>query len=294
MNLQEDADALGSTHYHEVFIRNKWYSISPATINKYLNRYSSDHSVSMSLNSLVGTLTHNRVVVWPKTGLQSQHLTAVYSVLLRLAGTNWLPSVNANLVYKKMGFFLYKIQNKLAVDLGSVIFSHMMSFTKKKKEAKVHLPYPSLIYGVLTAQGFTPYDHEPILENEHFYQFDLRLAQGHHHDDRATLTASTPTPGSSTATPLVPMPPLALIMHRQMASSIESSLELLRTSIAVQQDAAAGLESTLLEHYREIARLEARHVAILASQACSTASAGSASDSDLDGDDSDSSSLAAH
>ncbi|XP_031090907.1 uncharacterized protein LOC115995901 [Ipomoea triloba] len=108
-NLQEDADALGSTDYHEVFIRNKWYSITPPTINKYLNRSSSDHSVSMSLNSLAGTLTHNRVVVWPKTGLQSQHLTAVYSVLLRLAATNWLPSVNANLVYEKMGFLLYKI-----------------------------------------------------------------------------------------------------------------------------------------------------------------------------------------
>nr|GLL29803.1 uncharacterized protein LOC109181161 [Ipomoea trifida] len=110
--------------------------------------------------------------------------SAGYSVLLRLAATNWLPSVNANLMYEKMAFLLFKIRNKLDVDLGSVIFSHIMSFTKRKKEAKVYLPYPSLIYGVLSAQGFTPYDHEPILENEHFYQFDLRLAQGHHHDDR--------------------------------------------------------------------------------------------------------------
>nr|GLL49555.1 uncharacterized protein LOC109163356 [Ipomoea trifida] len=72
----------------------------------------------------------------------------------------------------------------------------------------------------------------------------------------------------------------ALVMHRQMASSIEASLEHLRTSIAAQQDAAAGLECTLLDHYREIARLEARHAAIIAAQARTA-------DSDLVGDDSD-------
>nr|GLL34009.1 uncharacterized protein LOC109163356 [Ipomoea trifida] len=56
-------------------------------------------------------------------------------------------------------------------------------------------------------------------------------------------------------------------MHRQMASSIEASLALLRTSIVVQQDAVAGLERTLLDHYQEIARLETRHAAILDTQA---------------------------
>nr|GMD54469.1 uncharacterized protein LOC109168966 [Ipomoea batatas] len=65
----------------------------------------------------------------------------------------------------------------------------------------------------------------------------------------------------------IPLPPPAVVMHRQMASSIEASLALLRSSIAAQQDAAASLERTLLDHYREIARLETRHAAILASQA---------------------------
>lgn len=287
-NLQEDADDSSSTHFHEIFIRNKWYSISPTSINKYLNRPSSDYAVTMSLNSVVGILTHNRVVEWPKTGLQSQNLTAVYSVLLRLAATNWLPSVNANLVYENMGFLPYKIRNKLDVDLGSVIFSHIMSFTNWKKEA-------NLIYGVLTAQGFTLYDHEPVLDNEHFYRVDPRLDQGHHHDDRATLTASASASGSSAARS-VPLHPPAVVMHRQMACSIEASLALLRTSIVVQQDAVAGLERTLLDHYQEIARLETRHAAILDTQARTADSAGSAFDSNLDGDDSDSGigSLTAH
>nr|GMD52584.1 uncharacterized protein LOC109191099 [Ipomoea batatas] len=187
-NLQEDADDSSSAHFHEIFIRNKWYPISPASINKYLNRSLTDFAVTMSTNSLAGILTHNQVVEWPTTGLRSQNLTAVYSVLLRLATTNWLPSVNANLVYEKM-----------------------------------------------------EEERGQVLENEHFYRVDPRLAQGHHHVDRASHTASASAPGSSAARS-VPLPPPAVVMHRQMASSIETSLALLRTSIAAQQDAAAGLE----------------------------------------------------
>nr|GMD48599.1 transcription repressor MYB5-like [Ipomoea batatas] len=66
----------------------------------------------------------------------------------------------------------------------------------------------------------------------------------------------------------------AVVMHRQMASSIKASLALLRTSIAAQQDVAASLERTLLDHYREIARLETRHAAILATQAHTAVSTG--------------------
>nr|GMC74048.1 uncharacterized protein LOC109191099 [Ipomoea batatas] len=195
-NLQEDADDPNSAHFHEIFIRNKWYSISPASINKYLQRSSNDFAVTMSSNSLAGFLTHNQIVEWPSTGLRSQNLTAVYSVLLRLAATNWLPSVNANIVYEKMGVLLYKVRNKLDVDLGSINFSHIMTFTKKKKEAKIYLSYPSLIYGLLSSQGFKPYDYEPILDNDQVYRVDPRLAQGNHFDDRVSLTASASAPGS--------------------------------------------------------------------------------------------------
>nr|GMD03633.1 uncharacterized protein LOC109163356 [Ipomoea batatas] len=79
-----------------------------------------------------------------------------------------------------------------------------------------------------------------IADNDHVYRVDPRLAQGNHFDDRVSLTASASALGSSTARS-VPLPPPA-VMHRQMASSIEASLALLRTSIAAQQDAAAGLE----------------------------------------------------
>nr|GMD78617.1 uncharacterized protein LOC109163356 [Ipomoea batatas] len=79
-----------------------------------------------------------------------------------------------------------------------------------------------------------------IADNDHVYRVDPRLAQGNHFDDRVSLTASASALGSSTARS-VPLPPPA-VMHRQMASSIEASLALLRTSIAAQQDVAAGLE----------------------------------------------------
>lgn len=193
----------------------------------------------------------------PKGGVPSQQLTTVYYVLLRLASTNWLPSVNTHLVSKKMAVLLYKIRNMIDVDLSSIIFSHIMTFTKKK-ETKVHLPFPSLIFGILKGQGFEPYN----LENNGDYFFYPRLSHGKHYDDRFDLNA-TPVPdgtvhaASAPVSPIasrsypvrpassrIPVEPPVLISHRQLASSIKSSMSLIRGSIASQQDAAAGLIRT--------------------------------------------------
>nr|GMC57821.1 betaine aldehyde dehydrogenase, chloroplastic-like [Ipomoea batatas] len=109
-----------------------------------------------------------------------------------------------------MGFLLYKIRNELDVDLRSVIFfSYDVIHQKEGSQSSSSIP-----------------------------------ESRHHHDDHDSLATSVPASGSSTATPssstshAVPMPPPALISHKQMASSIESSMALIRTSIAAQQDAA--------------------------------------------------------
>ncbi|XP_019186460.1 PREDICTED: uncharacterized protein LOC109181161 [Ipomoea nil] len=272
-NLSGESSTRDSSHYHQVFIRHKWYDFGPEEINAYLGRSNIvddiDDASDPDLNLLATTLTHNNIVKWPKGGFQSQKLTTVYSVLLRIAATNWLPGVNKSIVSDKMALLLYKVRNRIDVDLGSIIFSHIMSFTKKK-EAKVHLPFPSLIFGVLTKQGFEPNDSEKVLENKGVYQFDPRLSHYFHYDDRAELlltsaetvpSATTPpvSPAASDSTARAHAEPSSLIAHRQFADFVQSSLDQMHKSIAAQQESAAGLQKILLQHRREIARLEKLH-----------------------------------
>ncbi|XP_019153454.1 PREDICTED: uncharacterized protein LOC109149918 [Ipomoea nil] len=155
-NLTVDTFTIGSSRLHRIFIRNRWYTFGPAEINAYLDRPSQVQSADPNLNLLTAVLTHNKQITWPDSGLRSQELTTVYSVLLCLASANWLPVVRVHLISEPLALLLYKIRNRLTFDLGEIIFSHILAYHSKKKEAKIHLPYHCLIYGVLIAQGFRP------------------------------------------------------------------------------------------------------------------------------------------
>ncbi|XP_019167660.1 PREDICTED: uncharacterized protein LOC109163356 [Ipomoea nil] len=168
--------------------------------------------------------------------------------------------------------------------------------------ARIDVPGSSS-QGGAPGQGRELYDNEPVIENNGVHLFDPKLSQGKHHDDRATLTAASapaaqvraatapPSPTGSGSSQLpasssrIPAEPPALVSHRQLAESIQSSLTMIRNSIASQQDAAAGLEKNLLFHLREIARLEKLHAEILAARE-DPASDSDAVESDPDEDDS--------
>nr|GMD88400.1 uncharacterized protein LOC109166029 [Ipomoea batatas] len=71
-----------------------------------------------------------------------------FAILLRLATTNWLPTVIVDTVSKKMVVLLFKIRNNIQFDVGELIFHHIMGFCHGwGKEDKVLLPFSSLIYG---------------------------------------------------------------------------------------------------------------------------------------------------
>ncbi|XP_019153564.1 PREDICTED: uncharacterized protein LOC109150047 [Ipomoea nil] len=238
--------------FHQVFIRGTWYPFGPTEINAYLGTPNHPASPDPSPHLLATALTHNKVVSWPSNGISSLKLTTVYSVLLRLASANWVLAVRRHQVPEHLAGLLYKIRNRLPFNLGMVIFSHLMSFLQKK-EAKVHLPFPCLIYGVLQDHGFMPYKEEVITTPDNAYIFDDRLTQRGHYDDRASLdqlpAIPPPAPASSTDTTsasrpgsrLVPKEPPTLVDRRQIVLTLEASIAQVQQSVTPQQATISGL-----------------------------------------------------
>ncbi|XP_019171340.1 PREDICTED: uncharacterized protein LOC109166896 [Ipomoea nil] len=252
--------------FHQVFIRGTWYPFGPTEINAYLGTPNHPASPDPSPHLLATALTHNKVVSWSSDGISSLKLTTVYSVLLRLASANWVLAVR-----------------------------------RHQKEAKVHLPFPCLIYGVLQDHGFMPYKEEVITTPNNAYIFDDRLKQRGHYDDRASLdqlpaipppaplvsapasstdTTSASRPGSR----LVPKEPPTLVDRRQIVLTLEASIAQVQQSVTPQQATISGLAKLRDAQLEEIARIEAIHARVLAD----TGAASSDSDSEDEEDDSDS------
>ncbi|XP_019160321.1 PREDICTED: uncharacterized protein LOC109156892 [Ipomoea nil] len=184
--LLRDQNLLASLR-HIVFIRGTWYPFGPTEINAYLGTPNHPASPDPSPHLLATALTHNKVVSWPSDGISSLKLTTVYSVLLRLASANWVLAVRRH----------------------------------QKKEAKVHLPFPCLIYGVLQDHGFMPYKEEVITTPDNAYIFDDRLTQR----------------GSR----LVPKEPPTLVDRRQIVLTLEASIAQVQQSVTPQQATISGL-----------------------------------------------------
>ncbi|XP_019173232.1 PREDICTED: uncharacterized protein LOC109168702 [Ipomoea nil] len=292
-NLTLDTFSEGSPRFQQVFIRDKWYPLSPAVINSYLGTPNHQAAPDPSPNLQAAALTHNKIVTWPNSGLESLKLTTVYSVLLRIASTNWMPAVRHHLVSDQLAALLYKIRNHLPFNLGEIIFGHLAQFVRHR-EPKVHLPFPSLIFGHLHDHGFKPYKDEEVVANASVYKYDDRLTNKDHYDDRATLLI---TPGAPTATPSVSAPassaetasapnprpttvfkePQTLMDRRQIVLTLQASIAQIRTSVASQQITIDGLENLLGAQLEEIARIEAIYARLRTNTGAGT---GSISESD--------------
>ncbi|XP_019183140.1 PREDICTED: uncharacterized protein LOC109178078 [Ipomoea nil] len=269
-----------SEHFQQVFIRDKWYPFGPAEINAYLGTPNHQAVPYPNPHLLAAALTHNKAVTWPQNGLKSLQLTTVYSVLLCLASANWIPAVRQHFVSDQLVALLYKIRNGLPFNLGDLIFSHIIKTFLKKKEAKVHLPYPSLIFGVLQDHGFKPYKDEVVTPHDNVYLYDDRLTQRDHYDDRASLSLP---PAIAMSTPLVSAPATS---EDTVSASLPGSRPVPKEphSVASQLATISGLGNLRDAQLKEIARMEEIHAQILAD----TGAASSGSDYEDDDDDSDS------
>ncbi|XP_019181565.1 PREDICTED: uncharacterized protein LOC109176564 [Ipomoea nil] len=160
-NLNEEIDNLTGTQCMQIFIRGKWYIFGD-----------------------------------PDT-LSSSVFTSKYVILHRIALHNWLPSAHFHTVGKQLAALLFRIGTKMSIDLGKWIFYHILILIHLR-EQKVTLPYPNLIYGILTSQGLVPMSSE-IITPSLLYTVDPRLLIGKYIRDVTPVLA----PSSSEACPNV-------------------------------------------------------------------------------------------
>nr|GMD13783.1 uncharacterized protein LOC109181161 [Ipomoea batatas] len=206
-NLTEATVDRDSDHFHNVFLRRHWYDFSPAVINDFFDRTEVDVQFSPDYDLIASSLSNYHYRTWPKRDtkkpgkqgdIESSFLPSSYAILLRMATTNWLPTVTVHSVSKKMVVLLFKIRNNIPFNLGELIFDHIMAFRHGQgKEDKVLLPFSSLIYGILCKQGFRKHPQEEELSPTSVYSIDRRLFFKSHFDDCSTFKSAVVPKGES-------------------------------------------------------------------------------------------------
>ncbi|XP_019178162.1 PREDICTED: uncharacterized protein LOC109173390 [Ipomoea nil] len=191
-NLSDEIDDLVGPRPMQIFIRGRWYVFGPDMINDYYGLPAVQEEDITDWNLVAKTLTGGQTTSWPtgdKDYLLSSHLTSKYVILHRLALHNWLPSAHFNTVGKLLAGFLFRIGTKMKLDLGKWIYYHILTLTHPR-EQKVRLPFPNLIFGILTSQGLKPMTSE-VISPTLLYTLDKRLLSGDHIKDVVPVTAPT-------------------------------------------------------------------------------------------------------
>nr|GLL42163.1 uncharacterized protein LOC109153488 [Ipomoea trifida] len=171
-----------------------------SVINEFFDRTEVDVQFSPDYDLIASSLSNSHYRTWPKRDikksgkqgdLESSFLPSSYAILLRMATTNWLPTVTVHSVSKKMVVLLLKIRNNIPFNLGELIFDHIMAFRHGQgKEDKVLLPFSSLIYGILCKQGFRKHPQEEELSPTSLYSIDRRLFFKSHFDVCSTFKSA--------------------------------------------------------------------------------------------------------
>ncbi|XP_019199140.1 PREDICTED: uncharacterized protein LOC109192888 [Ipomoea nil] len=181
-NLNEEIDNLTRTRPMQIFIRGV-------------------HEEELKDWDLVAkTLTGGQTDTWPtgeKDYLPSSQLTSKYVILHRLALHNWLPSTHFHTIGKQLAALLFRIGTKMSIDLGSWIYYHILSLIHPR-EQKVRLPFPILIFGILTKQGLEPMSSE-VISPTLLYTVDPRLLTGGHIRDVTPVIAPSTTDADTVA-----------------------------------------------------------------------------------------------
>ncbi|XP_019178101.1 PREDICTED: uncharacterized protein LOC109173324 [Ipomoea nil] len=244
-NLNGEIDILTGPRPMQIFIRGKWYIFWPDMINEYYRLTVVQEEAITNWNLVAKTLTGGQIEAWPtgdKDYLQSSQLTSRYVILHRLALHNWLPSAHFHTVVKHLAGFLFRIGAKMPIDLGNWIYHHILTMIRPR-EQKVRLPFPNLIYGILTTQGLEPMPSE-VISPTLLYTVDKRLLTGYHIRDVDPVTA----PSNSEPDTVADDSPHAKDVHlsNQLKARV-SDLETVHNIIAKQLTGArTELETVLL------------------------------------------------
>lgn len=152
-NLVPDVGSLLSSKYGEVFLRGKIYKFSPVDINAHLSLDNDDSVVELNcLDEVISVLTGGNIKVW-SPNLAASNLSCLYAVLHKLVVFNWLPTTNTTSLTLDQAVLMFKIGRGLPFNMGKVIFDYALKAASKTTHSSI-LPYPCLIFSMLTAQGF--------------------------------------------------------------------------------------------------------------------------------------------
>lgn len=115
-------------------------------INMYFGLEEVDEVEIDDKNHMVKTVTVGVIAEWPRyqQGLSAEFLSTKYAILHKITMTNWLASAHRGSLSLKFVELLYRIGQKMPMDLGNLIYHQIMSLTNSK-DPKVKLPYPNLI-----------------------------------------------------------------------------------------------------------------------------------------------------
>ncbi|XP_019186029.1 PREDICTED: uncharacterized protein LOC109180785 [Ipomoea nil] len=213
-------------------------------INEYYGLKGVDEEEITDWDLVVRTLTGGQTSAWP-TGdidtLSSSKLTSKYVILHRIALHNWLPSAHFHTVGKQLAALLFRIGTKMSIDLGSWIFYHILTLIHPQ-EQKVRLPFPNLIFGVLTTQGLVPMPSE-VISPTLLYTVDHRLLTGKHIRD---VMPVNPPPSSDTDNVDADSPHAKDVQLSLRLKARVSELETVHRIIAKQLTAARTELATVL------------------------------------------------
>ncbi|XP_019190738.1 PREDICTED: uncharacterized protein LOC109185210 [Ipomoea nil] len=199
-NLNEEIDILTGPRPMQIFIRDKWYVFGPDMINESYGLKAVHEEAITDWNLVAKTVTGGQTDTWPtgeKDYLPSSQLTSKYVILHRLALHNWLPSAHFHTVGKQLTGLLFRIGTKMAIDLGAWIYYHILTLIHPR-EQKVRLPFPNLIFGVLTTQGLEPMPSE-VISPTLLYTVNPHLLTGGHIRDVTPVIAPSTTDADTVA-----------------------------------------------------------------------------------------------
>ncbi|XP_019153675.1 PREDICTED: uncharacterized protein LOC109150211 [Ipomoea nil] len=178
-NLSEFIDDLTHERCLQIFVRGKWFVFGSDAINEYYGLPIVDKDEIDDWDLVAKTLTGGVLTEWPSSdadALSSSDFTSKFVILHRIALHNWLPSAHFYVVSKSLAALIFWIGTKKVVDLGKWIFDHMLTLIHPR-EQKVKLPYPNLVFGMLTYQGLVPMTNE-VVRTTLYYTVYSRLLGG--------------------------------------------------------------------------------------------------------------------
>lgn len=128
-------------------------------------------------NKIVKTLTRSQMSIWPEEELQSSSLSSLYAVLHKVAMANWVPSTNNSIVTKAQGFLMYRVGENIHFDFIQHVFSLIGTYAELNSKFG-GLPFPYMIYSILTSQGLKKKAREEFTDPPHPLSISPYFLQG--------------------------------------------------------------------------------------------------------------------